>query len=157
MSSFSADRSSAELSALVEQLRTTNTGLREVINGQSAQLEAQGEQVAAQAVQLRAQAELIAELERRLSKDSTTSSKPPSSDSPYRKPAPRSSRQSSGRKPGKQPGAPGTTMPLVADPDEIVVIDPASCTGCGTDLADAPVRGVERRQAPTSARHHRRG
>ena len=131
---------------MVEQLRTTNTGLREVINGQAAQLDAQGELLAAQAAQLATQAEQIAELQRRLSKDSTTSSRPPSSDSPYRKPAPRSSRQSSGRKPGKQAGAAGTTMPLVDDPDEVVVIDALSCTGCGTDLADAPVRGVERRQ-----------
>jgi len=127
------------MSALVEQLQRANTGLREVVDAQAGQLEAQ-------AVQLSVQAEQIAELQRRLSKDSTTSNKPPSSDSPYRKPAPRSSRRASGRKPGKQPGAPGTTMPLVDDPDEIVVIDPACCTGCGGDLSGAPVSGVERRQ-----------
>ncbi len=37
-------------------------------------------------------------------------------------------------------------MPLVDDPDEVVIIDPASCGGCGSDLTGAPVRGVERRQ-----------
>ncbi len=123
----------------MESLRTTNTGLREVINAQGAQLDAQGAQLAAQAEQ-------IAELQRRLGKDSTTSSKPPSSDSPYRKPAPRSARRSSGRKPGKQPGEPGTTMPLVEDPDEVVTLDPGSCSDCGTDLSEAPVSGVHRRQ-----------
>ena len=142
-----------ELCALVEQLRTTNIGLGEVIHGQAAQpdaqagqLHAQAAQLVTQAAQLAAQAKRIGELERRLSTDSTTSNKPPSSDSPYRKPAPRSSRGCSGRKPGKQPGAAGTTMPLVDDPDEVVVIDPGCCTGCGTDLAGAAVSGVERRQ-----------
>ncbi len=117
---------------MVEQLRVTNAGLREVINSQAAQLEAQ--------------AGRIAELERRLNVDSTTSSRPPSADSPYRKPAPRSSRRASGRKPGKQPGEPGSTMALIDSPDEVVVLDPGSCGGCGTDLSEAPVHGVARRQ-----------
>jgi len=141
------------LSALVEQLRTTNTGLREVVNGQAAQveaqaaqLEAQAAQLEAQAAQLEAQAERIAELERRLSTDSTTSGKPPSSDSPYRKPTSRSSRKASGRKPGKQPGEPGSTMGLVADPDEVITHDPGCCRGCGADVSGAPVCGVSRRQ-----------
>lgn len=124
--------SAAELSAVVEQLRAANAGLREVINVQAARLEAQ--------------AGRIAELERRLGSDSTTSNQPPSSDSPYRKPAPRSSRRALGRKPGKQPGGPGSMMPLVANPDEVVVLDPACCTGCGSDLVDAPISGMQRRQ-----------
>jgi len=122
----------AELSALVAQLRAANAGLREVIAGQ--------------AVQMEAQAARIAELERRLSSDSSTSNRPPSSDPPYRKAARRSSRRASGRKPGKQPGAPGSTMPLVDDPDEIIVCDPGSCSDCGADLTGAPVTGVTRRQ-----------
>ena len=77
-----------ELAALVEQLRAANAGLREVIAGQAMQLEAQAAQ--------------IAELKRRLDKDSSTSSKPPSSDPPYRKPVRESGRSASGRKPGKQ-------------------------------------------------------
>ena len=128
-----------ELSALVAQLRVANAGLREVIAGQAAQVEAQR-------AQLESQAARIAELERRLSKDSSTSSKPPSSDPPYRKPARGSARTSSGRKPGHQPGAPGSTMPLVDDPDEIIVCDPGWCGGCGTDLTGTPVIGMTRRQ-----------
>ncbi|MGH3826991.1 MAG: hypothetical protein ACRDQX_07430 [Pseudonocardiaceae bacterium] len=37
-------------------------------------------------------------------------------------------------------------MPLLDDPDEIVVIDPACRTGCGSDLSSAPDSGVERRR-----------
>ncbi|MDN5916132.1 MAG: DUF6444 domain-containing protein [Pseudonocardia sp.] len=131
--------SSSELSALVAQLRKANSGLREVIAGQATQLETQ-------TAQLEAQAARIAELERRLDADSSTSSKPPSSDPPYRKPQRRSSRRSSGRKPGQQPGTPGSTMPLIDDPTETIICDPGWCGDCGTDLAGALVLGVQRRQ-----------
>jgi hypothetical protein len=87
-----------------------------------------------------------AELKRRLGMNSTNSSKPPSSDSPFAKPAPRSLRGRSGRKPGGQPGHPGSTLTLVADPNERRRHEPGSCTGCGADLAAAPEVGVERRQ-----------
>ena len=131
--------SPAELSALVAQLRLTNTGLREVVAGQATQIEALIARVETQAGR-------IAELERRLSSDSTTSSKPPSSDPSYQKPVRRSSRTSSGRKPGKQPGASGTTMALVDNPDETVICDPPSCGDCGTDLSGVPVSSTTRRQ-----------
>jgi transposase len=88
----------------------------------------------------------IAELKRRLGQNSRNSSKPPSSDSPFVKPAPKSLRRKSGRKPGGQPGHPGSTLALVDDPDERLRHEPALCTGCGADLADAPEVGVERRQ-----------
>jgi transposase len=124
---------------LVVELVGVNAGLREVIA-------AKDHQIAAAERRIAVLDERIAELERRLSKDSSTSNKPPSSDSPYRKPASRSSRTSSGRKPGKQPGAPGATMPLVDDPDEVITCDPACCGGCGRDLLGAAVAGVQRRQ-----------
>ena len=82
----------------------------------------------------------VAELERRLGKDSSNSSKPPSSDAPFAKPAPkRSSRTRSGRHAGKQDGTPGSTLKRVADPDEIFRQDPLVCCGCGDSLAGAPV------------------
>jgi transposase len=87
-----------------------------------------------------------AELKRRLGMNSTNSSKPPSSDSPFAKPAPKSLRRRSGRKPGGQPGHPGSTLALVADPNERQRHEPGPCTGCGADLADAAEVGMERRQ-----------
>jgi transposase len=89
----------------------------------------------------------VTELERRLGTDSANSSRPPSSDSPYTKSAPkRSSRGRSGRAAGKQPGDPGSTLRMVDDPDETVICDPAACEDCGTSLADAPVVGIRRHQ-----------
>jgi transposase len=95
-----------------------------------------------------AQAERIAELERQRSADSSNSSRPPSSDAPWdKKPAKkRSSRGRSGRKPGKQPGAPSSSRSLIDDPDETVVISPDQCQGCDASLAGAPELGRERRQ-----------
>jgi transposase len=87
-----------------------------------------------------------AELKRRLGMDSTNSSKPPSSDSPFTKPAPKSLRGKSGRKPGGQPGHRGQTLQLVDDPDEVIVHEPAACGGCGEGLAGAAAAGVIRRQ-----------
>jgi uncharacterized protein DUF6444 len=63
----------------------------------------------------------VDELERRARQDSSTSSRPPSSDGPHKKEkrtTDRSLRERRKRRPGKQPGDPGVTMCLVDDPDE---------------------------------------
>lgn len=88
----------------------------------------------------------VAELRHRLGSNSQNSSKPPSTDSPFDKPAPRSLRRKGGRRPGGQPGHPGATLRQVADPDEVVVHEPSACRRCGQDLAGRPVSRVERRQ-----------
>jgi transposase len=86
-------------------------------------------------------------LERRVGKDSATSSKPPSSDSPFKKkPRDRSLREKGKRAPGKQPGEPGTTMRLVDDPAHRFWYPPAECRGCGTGLAGEPVFAQRRHQ-----------
>jgi len=82
----------------------------------------------------------------RLDKDSSTSSKPPSSDGPDRRPRGGSSRARSGRKPGKQPGDPGTALRLVDDPDERIPIPAPVACRCGVSLVEAPVVAVRRRQ-----------
>src|SRR3954449_3511746 len=88
----------------------------------------------------------IAELERQLAASSRNSSKPPSSDR-LDKPAPKSLRGRSGRKPGGQPGHQGRTLRQVSTPDEVVVHEPGACAGCGGTLTgeDRPA-GALRRQ-----------
>jgi len=89
-----------------------------------------------------------AELRRRLGLNSSNSSKPPSSDGLAR-PRPQPGRgKSSGRRRGKQPGAPGSTLELVADPDETIEHRPVRCANlaCGADLAGGREYGRQRRQ-----------
>ena len=128
-------------------LRAASARLREVIEAKDAQLAAA--QAALQAAEARfaALSDRVAELERRLGKDSSTSSRPPSSDSPYpKKPADRSLRRRTGRRPGKQPGAESSTLRQVSRPDETVVCAPSRCGRCGESLAGAVVTGVQKMQ-----------
>ena len=71
----------------------------------------------------------IQELKEQLNKNSKNSSKPPSSDG-FKKPAPKSLRKPSGKKPGGQNGHPGTYLAVMTAPDEIVTHMPFSCGGC---------------------------
>ena len=57
-----------------------------------------------------------------------------------------SSRTRSGRKPGKQPGAPGCTLRQVEHPDVVLRHEPVACGGCGGGLHGAAVVGETRRQ-----------
>lgn len=86
----------------------------------------------------------VAELTRKLGQNSGNSSLPPSRDRANKPARPR--RPGSGRKPGKQPGAPGSGLGLVADPEEIVEHLPDACTGCGAGLDDAADAGTVVRQ-----------
>jgi transposase len=107
------------------------------------------EELAAENAELRAMVEVlraeVVELKRQMGQDSRNSSKPPASDG-LAKPAPRSLRRKSGRKPAGQKGHPGSTLAQVADPDEVLRHEPAACAGCGGGLVGAPEVGVERRQ-----------
>jgi hypothetical protein len=69
----------------------------------------------------------VAELERRLGKDSSNSSRPPSQDGLGKPPAPRQQRRGGGRAPGKQPGAPGAHLAQMPDPDQVVWHRPERC------------------------------
>ena len=135
----------AWLRARVAELEDVSARLRQAARDRdelaAAQLAARDAQVAALAAQ-------VEELRRRLDKDSGTSSRPPSSDSPYKKkPRDRSLRGTSGRRPGKQPGAESSTLRQSRDPGETVACGPAACGCCGTDLAGQPVLGpVQKRQ-----------
>ncbi|SDY98814.1 Transposase [Modestobacter sp. DSM 44400] len=95
--------------------------------------------------ELRAAQVKIGELEARLGTTSKNSSKPPSQDG-LGKPAPKSLRTRSGRKPGGQPGHPGSRLAQVATPNERVRHEPAACSGCGAGLGGAEEVGAQRRQ-----------
>jgi hypothetical protein len=86
----------------------------------------------------------VEELERRLSKDSSNSSKPPSSDG-YKKPSPKSLRKKSGKKSGGQKGHKGTTLSKVNNPDKIIHHSLDNCS-CGLSLDKGTVLSEERRQ-----------
>ncbi len=93
-------------------------------------------------VLLRLSAE-IDELKRQvalLTRDSTNSSKPPSSDGPAAKPRPRRPMKSKKRNPGGQPGHKGTNRNLVAveEVDRVIPVFPDACSHCGAVLTPEP-------------------
>lgn len=85
----------------------------------------------------------IEELERKvalLTRDSSNSSKPPSSDGPSAKPRPRRPMKSKKRKPGGQLGHKGTNRDLipVEEVDRVIPVFPDSCKHCGAVLTPEP-------------------
>ncbi len=119
-------------------LRAANARLRQVIEAKDIEVGMLREQL----VVLRAE---VAGLRARLGANSRNSSKPPSSEGLAR-PAPKSLRGKSGRKPGRPKGQPGATLEMTADPDAVICHEPRGCAACGGGLAGAPQAGMERRQ-----------
>lgn len=126
---------------VVAELEAENLRLRAIIEAQAALIE-----------ELRSRLE---DLQAQIGRDSATSSLPPSrdrTDRRARRAAEAKERRvankalgQAARKPGKQPGAPGSTLER-REPDRIVVHAPDTCTGCGASLAGAPVVGSATRQ-----------
>ncbi len=85
----------------------------------------------------------INSLREQLKKDSHNSSKPPSSDG-FKKL--KSLRESSGKKPGGQPGHIGYTLEMVENPDDITVYEINKCEKCGYSLDSEEIYNVERHQ-----------
>ena len=119
-------------------LRAANVRLRELLAGRDGRIAALEEQLAG----LGAQVEALAA---QVKLNSRNSSKPPSPDG-LAKPAPKSLRGKSGRKPGRPEGQPGAAMQLSDHPDKVVRHRPKSCGGCGKSLREGEVTGTERRQ-----------
>jgi transposase len=85
----------------------------------------------------------IEELERKvalLTRDSSNSSKPPSSDGPGAKPRARRPIKSRKRRPGGQPGHKGSNRDLIPieEVDSIIPVFPETCGHCGEVLTCAP-------------------
>ena len=91
-------------------------------------------------------AERLQNLEDRLAQNSRNSGKPPSSDDPFDKPAPKSQRKRHGRKSGGQPGHEGHTLKAVAHPDHEVLHRVHVCQHCQTSLETVPATQFESRQ-----------
>lgn len=129
-----------------EQLAALVVSQERLIARLQARIVEQDARAVAQDARAAEQGARIAELERQLAASSRNSAKPPSTDG-LGKPAPKSLRGRSGRKPGGQPGREGRTLRQVAVPDETVVHEPVGCAGCGADLSSgAEPAGVTRRQ-----------
>jgi transposase/uncharacterized coiled-coil protein SlyX len=116
--------------ATVEQLLATVAEQQRVLAEQQAALQ-----------RLTAQ---VKHLQDRLATNSHNSSKPPSSDGLARKAKAR--RPRSGKRPGGQPGHPGQTLTMVADPDQTLSHLPATCAACQAELSAVPATAITRRQ-----------
>ena len=88
--------------------------------------------------------ERVRDLENRLNKNSSNSSKPPSSDGLSKKT--KSLREQSGKKPGGQPGREGKTLNQVANPDHVVIYSPNNCENCSANLLGVKAVSLEKRQ-----------
>jgi transposase len=89
----------------------------------------------------------VADLRRQLGKNSSNSSKPPSSDGLGKKPRVAGSlRGVSGKKSGGQPGHQGDTLRPVAKPDKIERHEGSRCEHCQASLTATMATGVEKRQ-----------
>jgi transposase len=89
----------------------------------------------------------IKQLEGQAAKDSHNSSKPPSTNGfkePRRKT--QSLRERSGKKSGGQPGHPGNTLMMVAQPDYTVLLTPEQCHRCQQGLSEVSLCRRERVQ-----------
>ncbi|MGH3861154.1 IS66 family transposase [Actinokineospora sp.] len=142
MSSFPG---AADSRPTYEALASENVALRTEVAEQAEAIEGLMAQVAGLTATVTGLTATVVELKARLAMNSRNSSKPPSSDG-YAKPAPKSRRARSGKKPGKQPGGPGRHLAQLEDPDATRTHVPERCGGCGADLGDAVVVGAARRQ-----------
>lgn len=88
----------------------------------------------------------VHELEVQISKNSSNSSKPPSSDGLKKPPKTTSQRGKSDKKPGGQVGRTGRTLEQVENPNQIVIHSPIECEECASNLSGVEGTSTEKRQ-----------
>ena len=84
----------------------------------------------------------IKKLKDRLNKNSRNSSKPPSTDSPYKNKDKKIKKQKSGVKRKRR----GTTLNRISDPDKIVSCKVDFCEHCQRDLSGVGIKEIDKRQ-----------
>lgn len=129
-------RENERLRQQVDQLRQQ---LKEQVSQQAERLASKEQELADAAEKIADAGKKIADLERQLAlrmQNSTTSSKPPSSDGLAGEPRERGRRKKSKRKPGGQPGHAGACRPLAPPErvDEVRPVLPIQCRQCGHAL-----------------------
>ncbi|WP_193786612.1 DUF6444 domain-containing protein, partial [Legionella worsleiensis] len=92
------------------------------------------------------QAARIAEMEKRLNKNSSNSSKPPSSDGLGKPPRTTSLRENGKHNSGGQKGHQGKTLKQIESPDIIKKHAVLTCSDCHSSLTSSPVIGIMKRQ-----------
>jgi len=135
----SSEPSWAELRRQLERLERENDRLREEVAEQAKQIADQQKQIADQQKQIADQQKQIADLKRQLAarnKNSTNSSKPPSSDGLAGQPRRRGRSKKSRRLPGGQKGHPGACRALVPTEQvqQVQLVLPPQCQHCGWSL-----------------------
>lgn len=125
------------LATFPEAIRTYVCSLHTIIRQQQEQIHRQQEEIQL----LRAR---VTDLEARLAKNSSNSSKPPSSDGLKKKT--RSQRGKTDKKPGAQEGHAGRGRSQVEKPDLVINYAPANCEGCGFVLDQVEGFCAEKRQ-----------
>ena len=104
------------------------------------------EMIEAQSAQLKQLEARIKELEQRLNKNSSNSSKPPSSDGLSKLSRTSSLRENGKNKSGGQPGHKGETLKQTKAPDIIKKHVLTTCPDCQHLLHSSPLRGIVKRQ-----------
>jgi hypothetical protein len=128
-------------------LRAANARLRQVIEAKDTEIaalrvaqQALGTQVAELRAANERLAAAVAELTARLRANSQNSSRPPSSER-LAKPAPRSLRKKTGRRPGRPKGQPGATLEMTTAPDEVIAHEPGRAPAAGATWPGRSRRG----------------
>lgn len=136
-----------DLLALIAVLREQNVALAErsaLLEDQNAALAERCDRLEGENKQLRAR---VAELERRLNRNSGNSNLPPSQDVfGLPKEEKKTAQAKPGARRGKRKGAPGAGLGLVEHPDTVEDHRPSACGDCGSTLRSMPSVGFARRQ-----------
>ena len=142
MSASAARRTSNQQARAQYSHLPSREELQRQVERQQREIERLREQVAERDQQIADGKKQIADLERQLAtrkRNSTNSSKPPSSDGMAGAQRRRCSpRKKSGRKPGGQPGHMGQERQRVENPDRTEEVLPLQCKHCGTALPQGP-------------------